>query len=81
MNLTEALHSASMRMIDNARAEEEAIAQTLPISRFCGVGCRWCMASDIRTGLAHGIDPYGNTTLCAYCGDELSPTKDTTHEQ
>lgn len=69
MNITELLHGAQNRMLDNAFEEEESIAGTLPPERFCGKGCRYAFASDIRLGLVAGLpDPNG---CCAYCDDDL----------
>jgi hypothetical protein len=69
MNLTELLDRAQTRMLDNAFEEEESIAATLPANRFCGKGCRYGFASDIRLGLVAGLgDPNG---CCAYCDDDL----------
>jgi len=69
MNLTEILHGAQNRMLANAMQEEARIAGTLPLERFCGKGCRYGFASDIRTGVVAGLpDPNG---CCAYCEDDL----------
>ena len=70
MSLTEMLQRAQNRMLDAAAQEEERIAGTLPLSRFCGKGCRSSFASDIRTGLVAGL-PNGDG-CCAYCEDELN---------
>ena len=73
MNLTELLDRAQTRMLDNAFEEEESIAGTLPPDRFCGKGCRYSFASEIRLSIVAGL-PDANG-CCAYCDDDLEPNE------
>lgn len=59
--------------------EEELIANTLPLSRFCDSWCRHGYASDVRLALAQTL-PQEPTGVCPDCGNTL-PNQGSTRPQ
>lgn len=58
------------RQITAGIAEEDRLASTLDLARFCDKECRQSYAADLRTGVVAGLTD--DTEFCEYCGMRLS---------
>lgn len=73
------LYESSYHALVTEFREEELIASTLPLDRFCDSWCRHSYASDVRLALVRGL-PCELTGECADCGHTI-PNQGSTRPQ